>query len=277
VTERQKYTYFKEEKEDEISKQIFRLFVFITIFFYIVVLAFSYAFYSKYTYISISGISMQPTLNSDPIAVVNNGSVEELQDGVFIDVTRSPKYGDIIVIDANELMGKKYIIKRTIALGGDYVTIVKLPNENEFHVLRVSSLSGTPEILQEDYIAGYDEWYQYSYASTTQINGVTYDGSFYSNFNASYSTATYSVDGIGDSVIFFKVPDNDIFFLGDNRAHSTDARSVGTVSEEKIVGVVEEIVYNGSKQVNSFWWLNRLFATFRVFWKDILRFFGGNV
>lgn len=117
---------------------------------------------------------------------------------------RKPDRGDIVVIDGKKrLENGSYalIIKRVIGIGGDTIKITK-----DGEVYR------NGEKLNETYIVGK--------TVGSAITGV------WSEEEQSY---------------LYRVPEQQYFYLGDNRENSTDSRSpYAYCSEEQIVGVVPE-------------------------------------
>lgn len=282
--ERPFYRYYIDEKEDKMSQKLFHTFIAIFLVFYLLVISLSFAFYQNFSYISISGKSMQSTLNPSPVLVQTKRGSEYLQDGVYIKHTKDVDYGDIVVLDPSEEKEDDTIIKRVLALEGDYITIVKIPNAEgtlEYHVLRVKENTNKVEILQEDYIYSYSDWTgKEGSANDAVVSGVVYEASIYKNFSTylKYETKTFPVSKLdGANVTFFKVPENSIFFLGDNRANSNDSRALGCFDLSKIEGRVCAIVRDGTAyEGNNMWWINRIKGFFEVIWREILVFFGAS-
>lgn len=293
------YTYYQIEKENKISYRIFNRFIYAVLFIFLFILIFGIAFDSTFGYVTIQGTSMQPTLNSDPIYIQGRGS---FQDAVFIKYTQDVDYGDIFVLSVPEQGDEDYsIIKRVIAKEGDHVTIVKLPitQENgqiewQYRTLRQKSGSNIVEILQEDYISSYQEWsllQGYQGAQTGKIeNGsliveseMQYEPSFFVNFiqpnnckilQFNYNNITYQAQ-------FFQIgqdkteedPDQ-VFFMGDNRTGSTDARVTGTRDVDHIVGKVVSIVHDvigNNSGIKGY--LNYLGGIVELLWKELLAYF----
>ncbi|MBR0189929.1 MAG: signal peptidase I [Clostridia bacterium] len=143
--------------------------------------------------VKISGSSMVPTLNSGDVVLVN--------------VYDAPRRGDVIVISGEKENGD-WLIKRTIAVGGDTVKI-----EGGYVYLKKS---GETEFikLSEPYLRG---------------QGIT----FYPN-----------VANGGDTALkIWEVEEDCIFYLGDNRTASHDSRAqdFGTCKKEQVVGTVSDI------------------------------------
>ncbi len=280
-----KYKYFKNEYEERVSNKLFKRFLIALFIFYILLIVCFQTFFTNFTYVTILGQSMQPTLNKNPVFVdfQDYETKQFISDGVYVKYTHDVDYNDIVIIDNRGI--KDTIIKRTLGLAGDYVSIAKVANEmggSEYRFMRRKKNSATVEILYENYIRDYEEW---SLDPEFEAeNGVVYDREFYKTFMVynqyEYQTFKVSLDGgkTQSDVIFFKVPENQIYYMGDNRAHSTDSRDDGTISTEKIVGKVVEIVPRGTKfKGNGTWWWNRVVGFINVVWKEILRFFGANV
>lgn len=180
-----------------------------------------FAFF-KFTYSEalVYGPSMYPTLNS--------GTVEDV---VGINAKAKYSYGDIVTCEiekADEQGNNISIIKRVIALAGDYVDI----DYNEKDEL-VVILNG--EILEEPYIAkratkedapvAYSHWK--SYIKTTQ--GITYE------------------DGKG-----LLIGDDEVFLMGDNRLVSNDSTILGPLKTNKVQGKVEFIYKKNQSAFKAF-------------------------
>lgn len=274
------FKYYQDEKDDKISQKIFIKFIVIFFVVYVIVMGFGFIFYQNFSYVTISGKSMQSTLNPSPVATKTERGTEYLQDGVYIRHTHEVEYGDIIVLDTTVegATRKTTIIKRVIGLEGDYVTIARIGGE--YYVLRVKSYTSSVEVLQEDYIYSYQEWSSADQNLDYEVNGVLYESYFYDYYKNyyKYESKTFQVKELnGAEVVFFKVPEDNVFFLGDNRAHSNDSRAVGFFNLDKIDGKVVDVVKDGSNyEGNNFWWFNRLKGFFRVVWQEILIFFGSN-
>jgi len=280
------YTYYQDQKEEKRSQKIFIILIVLFCVAFISTIAICYAFYQNFSYITISGKSMQSTLNPNPVLVKTENGSEYLQDGVYIKHTQDIDYKDIVVIDTTPKNAKKEktIIKRVLGLEGDYVSIVKLENEEgleAFHLLRVKQGKNKVEVLEEEYIYSYESWSSIDGSAwEITVDGVTYESNFYSNYKDSYKYeyTTFPVSQLGGAeVVFFKIPEKSFFFLGDNRANSNDSRALGFLKTSKIEGRVVDIVKDGSEYSgNTFWWFNRAKGFFRVIWQEILYFFSAS-
>lgn len=286
--ERIEYKNFMEDIEDRSSNKLFYKFVIVLFAFYLFLLICNQSFYSNFSYLTIYGTSMQNTLNPHPRrTIAQNGSNESWQDGVYIRLSQNIDYGDIVIIQSDGLSAHDSIIKRVLAKEGDYFTIAKIDVEGvedgEYRFMRVKNGSGGKvEVIYEDYIKSYTEWTDNEHhSSQITINDVVYERNFYIYYNSQliYEKAEFEVAELGGKKVeFFKVPENHIFFMGDNRANSTDARVIGTKNVDKVLGYVVEIVRDGSKyEGNNDWWKNRFVGFIKICYKEVIRFFGANV
>ncbi len=284
---KREYKNFIEDIEDRASNKLFYKFVIVLFAFYMFLLICNQAFYSNFSYLTIFGTSMQNTLNPYPRKVTTqNGREESWQDGVYVRLSQNVDYGDIVIIQSDGISAHDSIIKRVLGKEGDYITIAKIDVEGveggEYRFMRVRADSGgVVEVLYEDYIRSYTEWTanEYHTGQITDANGIVYERNFYNYYTLSYPSKKFKVNELdGKEVTFFQVPENHIFFMGDNRANSTDARFIGTKSTDKILGYVVEIIRDGSNyEGNNDWWKNRFVGFAKICYKEVLRFFGANV
>ena len=265
--DRPEYKYFKEEQEEKQSNKIFYKFVIVLCVIYALVFGVTYAFRSTFEYVTINGCSMQSTLNPNPVKM--NG--KEVQDGVYIKLTQNVDYGDIIIIKKDK---QDSIIKRALAFGGDYITIasVEYDEGTQLRFMRVKDGSDEVEVVDEkNYIKSYDEW---NATETTFFGDVEYEDVFYSCFTfLGYKTKEIEVelDGTKRSVVFFQIPEDEVFFMGDNRTGSADARVTGTVDKKDVVGYVVKIVHNGTitKKNPIKWFFQQIGDFFSIVWNEI--------
>ncbi|MBE7073642.1 MAG: signal peptidase I [Clostridiales bacterium] len=272
--------YFMKEKEEKVATQVLYRILFVMLIVFIMFFSVNYVFNQKYEYITISGQSMQSTLNNEAVlsAIVSDGKTTYnwVQDGVYIEKTKDIDYSDIIILEKSS---DKTIIKRALAFGGDYITIVK-NEQGEYRLIRIKENSNKVEVLDEDYIKSYQEWSDDGQAPQDGLTPqLVYEPTFYSTFfGGGYQSKQIYIESLQCNVTFFQVPENELFVLGDNRNHSADSRETGTISIDNIRGKVVEIVKNGTHyKGNDFYFLNRLKGYFSLIWKEILGFFGANI
>ncbi len=109
-----------------------------------------------------------------------------------------PKNDDIVVVNSSVL--NKTLIKRVIGISGDTVKIDY--NINTVYV--------NGKAISNEHI------------DNTMLDKGMFDPSF----------------KISDGVYEYKVPENSIFIMGDNRNNSTDSRTIGFISKDDVMGHV---------------------------------------
>ena len=182
-------------------------------------------------YYQVKGPSMAPTLNSGV------EGQETVKDYVFVSKIKGYGRGDIIVLKKED--ENKDIIKRVIAVGGDKLKIENINGYNRIVIIFAGESQS--RVLDEPYLPSYDaNEYILDY-----FNGLLNNESL--NINA-------------DENGFVTIPENEIFFLGDNRSRSDDSLDSNfTAPVSNVVGKVDYIVYGGENPI----------------WQVISQIFGG--
>jgi signal peptidase I len=218
----EKQTLMQRKGALKAFKNILNNIILLSIVISLAVFSFSYYFID----VEVIGPSMQPTINSQWEDTTEG---RQKRDTAYIKKGSGFDRGDIIVLETGEDL---YIIKRLIATEGDKVNIIEnnLTGEIEVYI--------NDELLIEDYVVFKD--------------GMN---STFNNFN------NLRLDKpelfIGEDLI---VPEDYIFYLGDNRGRSLDSSTEGPVSKSKVVGRVGLVVSYGDTFVEHL--LKEFFALF---------------
>lgn len=254
---------YLEKEAKKFPKVLFCIFLVYFILFSIYIGFYIY-FTNTYELSEVYGLSMQNTLNP------NISSQDECHDLVYVNITEDIERFDVIVIKDSDSSGKPIkLIKRVIGMPGDLITIKKDTSDDGdgcYHVYYADA--DTEEIykINESYIKNYFEWT--SLKSQFSLGGVVYEDEFYSNFIASGNYVTKIIAGTA----FFEVPDDQIFYLGDNRARSSDSRARGTGKIKDIEGVAEIILPDAAKD-NANVFAIKSKAIFSFVWDNLTQFF----
>lgn len=277
------YEYYQTEKENKKIGKVFNICLTVFIILFVIVGSFSIWFNATFRFYTVSGTSMQPTINPD----ISGG---DFQDGVYVTTNFDLEYKDIIVLyrPGDTEHKQNTIIKRVIATEGDYVTIkmVDTSEGQRYKVFVQRAGSDQIEMLEEDYIyTGGEDWS--NNLSPHPENGVLYEPRFYAKFLEYSDTEFYNKYMLDDGSYYYKVGEDQVFFLGDNRLASSDARAYGCVNEEDIVGEVvvmmrdikEDYFYQNEKGVwesKPKFWFAKMNAIFGYMWDKIVEFFSWN-
>lgn len=175
----------------------------------------------------VNGASMQPNINNyaiptGDIAIVSSTSTYSQSNIIIVDMTRSQNTD-------SQIQGR-LLIKRVIALPGDSLRLVADGAKYYFELKK----NGT------DTFERLDETYANPMTSPERAS-------------AFHSQSGWTVKITPNSDGSVTLPQNYMFFVGDNRNGSYDCRNFGPVETDACVGVVESILYK-----DSFW--NRLFG-----------------
>ncbi|MBO5394704.1 MAG: signal peptidase I [Clostridia bacterium] len=285
--------YYLDVRKQKSANKVLVWFVCVCAIIFVLFFTINHFFEQKYTYITVCGESMQPTLNPNGVVELyqDNGKIKEgtFQDGAYMVNTDDITYGDIIVIEKTYSSPNKTVVKRALAFEGDYITIAKVEVEEEIYEFRfmiVRAGSSAVEVVKEDYIKSYRVWTDIYSPSKSQIpqdeetSEIVYESEFFETFvRLKYESKLFTVDQLGGSEAkFFKVPNDSVFFMGDNRTNSSDSRSLGTGLMSNVPGKIIKIVRNGVHyKGNNFHSFYRFGAFLELIWQEFLRFFGVNI
>lgn len=155
----------------------------------------------------IPSSSMEPTLRIDDRMVVEKLSYQ----------FRDPRRGEIVVFEADQPLEQPQdlsTVQEVLRGVGQFLGLV--PASARDFVKRVIGLPGDVVTIEQGRV---------------QVNGVPLDEP-YVRFEDARSSGPYVV------------PENTLFFLGDNRPNSSDSRfSLGFVEEDKVVGRAMVIIW----------------------------------
>lgn len=254
---------YLEKQAKKFPKVLFYIFLVYFILFSIYIGGYIY-FRNTYELSEVFGASMQNTLNP------NVYSQNEGDDLVYVNIKKEPEKFDIIVIKDKDTTGKEIkLIKRVIGMPGDLITIKKdtgFGGDGFYHIYYGNRETQEIEKLDETYIKSYREW---TNSKISHIVGdIEYEDEFHTNFIVSGKYETYTIDG----TTFFEVPEDNIFYLGDNRARSSDSRARGTGERKNVEGVAEIILSDAAKTNANVFGI-KFKSIFSFLWKELTRFF----
>ena len=245
------------KKNSVLSKVFFGIFISYIILF-VIFMASYIAFKARFTCIPVTGRSMQPTINASVIKGDPNNP-DEVADWVYIE-KRDYKYEDIVVFDAKKYQNEELcLIKRLLAFGGDAVTIIKMDtleyNEPVYKICRakaqtIADGSVDPEdieVLDEKYTTDPYDW---TYNSIYATNEPLYDFHFKQTF---FSSGKYEVIMDTTGIMYAIIPENEFFYMADNRSEGSDSRSRGTEKMSAIRGAVEIHVKDAESSSSALW------------------------
>lgn len=262
--------------------------LYIVLLFFCIFFTWYTVFITTHKFYVVKGPSMMQTLNSQiSDEQLFSGKSSSLSfDAVYVDKVSKPKIFDIVVI---EKKNSDDIIKRLMAKEGDYITIAQGENEQGescFNFYRIPKGTNLETFSDEqalvDEISGENGYSIRSQEEWTSRVGVTdlkiangqekgarYCERFYYTFLEDYldfGEKKYNYFVSDEGLVYVQVPDKQIFYMGDNRAFSTDSREVGFCDASLIVGRSEFIVYNFNLG-------NRILEVIKFYFSEMNKFF----
>jgi len=170
-----------------------------------------------FSVVKVDGYSMSPNLhNNERVALLKTAKI---------------KHDSVIVFNANGVDGTKvftnsnpvYYVKRVIALPGD---TVKYTSKGNLYI------NGKKQ--SQSYIT-------LKQRTTGTLGPINLTGK------------GFTLSSLGEQEnwpkTYFKVPKNQYFVMGDNRANSNDGRFWGLVPKNKVTGVVKAFPWNAHRSV----------------------------
>ncbi|MBE7075754.1 MAG: hypothetical protein E7375_01630 [Clostridiales bacterium] len=248
--------------------------LYIVLFFFLIFFAWYTVFITTHRFYAVYNISMKGTLNSK-IADDEIDPSKISYDAVYINKLDQARIFDIVVVQNKDSSA----VKRLLAEAGDYITIAKTENDEYafYRIPKGSDLSTyTDEMARVDETSGVNGYTIYSseqwweerdkaqISTISEISDVEYEDKFFNRFIA--NREQYQTHISENGMIYVQVPEGKVFFMGDNRARSTDCREKGFEDKEKIVGRTEFIVYDYN-------FANRLLEVVKFYFKQMEEFF----
>ena len=224
----------------------------------------SLAFITSKTYYTaiVEGASMYPTINASQ-------KTTNINDIAYYTKTKSPKKGEIIIVDYSSAGEDIDAIKRLIATGGDTVCYYNnqiLINgealnetylENDYTMLKNNS-----SLLTNSGFASADQWKERGYLKSKsnfenwcsillsnilteqQKDEKLRDTTFFKNYSTDYAESVKYSETLETYVL--TVPEGYIYFLGDNRSNSTDSSIIGPLETKYMLAKVSFITSGNS-------------------------------
>lgn len=214
-----------EKKKKSAGQIILTVMLSIAIFVLAVFAVFNILFFKS----PVVGVSMQPTFNAELEVGMSTKFYEEskIKDKAYVYRFSKGELGDIVLAERESIVnGKKttkLVIKRIVATSGQTVDIKKA--EDEIYYLYVNG-----EKVVEKYIKDY------------------------SDMEVCYNAFVAYKESIGipaDSAI--KLNKDEVFIMGDNRAHSDDSSDYGPIKKNTIKGKVAFTVRYNENLLTYLW------------------------
>ena len=173
---------------------------------------------------------MYPTINANGID----------EDGVYVNPYNKGSYGEIVV--AKTETGTT-VIKRVLGLEGDIVGFVEEDDGTYFYRIP----AGTKREEYENNLINFKVVEPY----ISDISGNSTQKKHFESMLAGERENIVFIINKNEQLVypFFKVPENEVFIMGDNRGHTTDSSDYGSLPIENVIGKVDYLVKNNYWQV----------------------------
>lgn len=271
--------------------------LYILLIFFAIFFTWYTVFVTTHDFYEVHGPSMMPTFNVQIGDETASGTQDKCFDAVYIDKSTKPKAFDIIVIQE-----ERTVVKRYMAGEGDLMTIAfdktgvvhfyRIPNKEDpttyegAMLLEDGSENGyriSGREVGKEIDAKNDLWS--SHLKAINNNGLDFikigDYSYTKNFVKNYlklnssdlekiGAGTFSREDIfiaEDGLIYVEVPQGKFFYLGDNRINSEDSMMAADFEN------VSKIVGRGDVVVKNYNFTNRLWEVIKFYFSQIEKFF----
>lgn len=289
------FIQYSDEKVKDETKHLalyftVHIFLYIVLLFFLIFFVWYTVFISSHSFYAVKGVSMMPMLNAQITEQQLENNLLEAQemsfDAVYVDRTTDLQVFDIIVVSRPN---EEAIIKRLMAVGGDYITIVKGESETGeecfffYRIPKGTDLSTISDDEQFKVLENGENGYQIYDSETLwihhdsvlnpvetfaneQLNDFDYERNFFNTFLRSYQDGNDNFYLSPNGLVYVRVPENQVFYMGDNREYSSDCRLTGFCDKSAVVGRAEFVVYNYN-------FANRLWEVVKFYFREMEEFF----
>ena len=255
----QKKDFYISVKTKE--KLINRILTFITIFSAIIAL-FVYGTVNSYYSAEVDGRSMSPTINS----YYEDGSETKKNEIAYYTTYKTPQKGDIVIIDYEKAgLSAVDAIKRLIAVGGDTICyyngeilingkVLDEPymDKSYNHLIQTRGKTYADEWQQNCYNTSKNSFNNFCKAMVESSLSEEYlTNTFKKNYTTDYANCIKYNDAIEGYVL--TLPENYVYFLGDNRRSSNDCSDFGPIEKKYMLVKVDYVVPYGTSIFSAIW------------------------